>query len=229
MAATLQQFLARSATRQRVVVLGGLAIIAHGYSRPTKDGDAWLEPLASPDVWAERVRETLREFEGVTLWSLAERRTLAVEELASTIAHDGVVRVSGLTADLDLFRQPNGLACDDFEAVWQRSTSWADAVRVMEPLDLILTKEGTGRDQDVQDVAFLEGKVRADLGARLAVATPDEADVIFARYVDHVVCERALANPHAAVRAQARALLAELAESGDWFARDILAREQKAE
>jgi hypothetical protein len=87
---------------------------------------------------------------------------------------------------------------------------------------LILTKEGTGRDQDVQDISFLELKVRADLGTRLAVATPEEAEAIFARYVDHVVCERALANPHPSVRARATALLSDLAKSGDWFARDIL-------
>jgi len=94
----------------------------------------------------------------------------------------------------------------------------------MHPIDLILTKEATGREQDVQDVHFLELKIRADLGARLTTVTPEEATAIFARYVDHAVCERALANPHAAVRAQATALLTELAESGDWFARDILAR-----
>lgn len=71
---------------------------------------------------------------------------------------------------------------------------------------------------------FLELEIRRELGPRLAAAMPEEEAAIFARYVDHVVCERALANPHPAVQAQARALLAELAESGDWFARDVLAR-----
>jgi hypothetical protein len=224
MAATLQQFLAHAATRQRVVVLGGLAVIAHGLSRPTKDGDAWLEPLGSPDEWAEALRATLHAFEGVTLWSLGERRSLREHEIVETIRLDGVLRVQGLSADLDLFRKPNVLELEDFDAVWEQATCWTDEVRVMDPIDLILTKQGTGRDQDAQDVIFLELRVRRDLGARLAVATPEEADAIFARYVDHVVCERALANPHPAVRAQARALLTELAESGDWFARDVLAK-----
>jgi hypothetical protein len=107
MAATLQQFLARAATLQHVVMLGGLAIIAHGYSRPTKDGDAWLEPLASPEEWAERLRETLRAFDGLALWSLAERRPLGEAEIAEAIGLDGVLRVRGLTADLDLFRKAN--------------------------------------------------------------------------------------------------------------------------
>jgi hypothetical protein len=224
MAATLQQFLARAATRQRVVVLGGLAVIAHGYSRPTKDGDAWLEPLGSSEEWAEALRETLSVFEGLTLWSLAERRVMGRTEIEETIRLDGVLRVHGLTADLDLFRKPNGLELEDFDSVWQQATSWADEVRVMDPIDLILTKQDTGRDQDVQDVSYLELTVRRDLSARLAVAKPEEAAAIFARYVDHVVCERALANPHAEVRAQARALLTELSDSGDWFARDVLAK-----
>jgi hypothetical protein len=29
----------------RVMVLGGLAVIAHGLSRSTYDGDVWLEPM----------------------------------------------------------------------------------------------------------------------------------------------------------------------------------------
>jgi len=224
MAATLQQFLTQTATRQRVVVLGGLAVIAHGYSRSTKDGDAWLEPLESPVAWADALRETLEEFQGLSLWSFSERRPLAQVEIDSAIASDGLLRIRGLSADLDLFRKPNALDIEDFDGVWNRASVWADAVRVMDSIDLILTKEGTGREQDAQDVSFLELKIRSDLGARLAVAPPEEAQAIFSRYVDHVVCERALTNPHPSVRAQAKALLTDLAENGDWFARDILGR-----
>jgi hypothetical protein len=39
----------RQLTRQhRVVVLGGLAVIAHGLSRSTYDGDVWLDPMTKP-------------------------------------------------------------------------------------------------------------------------------------------------------------------------------------
>lgn len=78
MAESLQRFLGRVATRQRVVVLGGLAVIAHGLSRPTKDGDAWVDPLDSPEAWARRVKETLGESPDTTLWSLAEHRAAAL-------------------------------------------------------------------------------------------------------------------------------------------------------
>ena len=216
MAASLQQFLARVACRQRAVVIGGLAVIAHGLSRPTKDGDAWLDPLDSPGAWATRLRETLGEFPETGLWSLAERCIAQTENLEEIATIDGVVCVTGLVADLDLFYRPNGLECADFDAVW------ADEVRVVDPLDLIVTKDGTGRDQDQLDIAFLEAKLRADLGGRLKTATLPEAEAIFARYTDHFVAAKALENPDPAVQALAREILEDLAAQGDPFSRDVL-------
>ncbi len=76
----------------------------------------------------------------------------------------------------------------------------------------------------VDDLWQISERIRTKVGNQLAVATPEEATTIFARDVDHVVCEPALANPHPEVQAQARALLTELTECGDWFARDGLAK-----
>ena len=222
MAATLQQFLARAASRQRAVVIGGLAVIAHGLSRPTKDGDAWLDPLDSPRAWADRLRETLKEFPEAGLWSLAERCIAKPEDLEEIAAIDGVVRVTDLVTDLDLFYRPNGLEQSDFNGVWERASVWADEVRVVDPLDLIVTKDATGREQDQLDIAFLESKLRNDLGARLKSATFAEAEAIFARYADHVVAARALENPDPAVQALAREILEGFAAQGDPFARDAL-------
>ncbi len=222
MAATLQQFLARVATRQRVVVIGGLAVIAHGYSRPTKDGDAWLDPLDSAAEWTARLRETLADFPESELWSLAERRIAQRDDLEEIATIDGVVRVTGLVTDLDLFYRPNGLERADFDAVWERASVWAEEVRVVDPLDLIVTKDGTGRDQDQLDISFLEAKLRNDLGSRLKTATPAEAEAIFARYADHVVAAKALENLDPAVQALARKILEEFAAQGDPFARDAL-------
>ena len=227
MAATLQQFLARAASRQRIILLGGLAVIAHGLSRPTKDGDVWLEPLESPEAWAAAVRTTLSEFDNVRLWCLAAQRGVDPDELAGAIAAQAMVRILGLNADLDLFRQPHNLQCEDFDLIWQHAEPWTDGVRLIDPVDLILTKENTGRDQDAYDIGFLEGKIRRDFGARLAAASVDEARGLFARYADHVVCERALMNPDPTVRALAREILRELAAQGDWFSRDVLARIQR--
>jgi hypothetical protein len=42
---TVEQFIEQLAIRARVLMIGGLAVIAHGLSRATKDADIWLEPL----------------------------------------------------------------------------------------------------------------------------------------------------------------------------------------
>jgi len=211
--------------RHRVILLGGLAVIAHGLSRATKDADVWLEPMASREAWAHAVAEAVATFPRTRLARLPHWTAIQSEaEIAQTADEIGMVRVLGLECPLDIFRRPNEIEEDAFDEMWQRATRKDDGVFLPDAVDLLLSKQDTGRHSDQADIHFLESKIRGEFGARLSVATPEEAEAIFARYVDHAVCESALANPHAAVRERAKALLAELMESGDWFARDILAR-----
>lgn len=53
MAIPVQTFIDRLTESHRVVVLGGLAVIVHGYSRHTHVADVWLDPMESPEVWCE--------------------------------------------------------------------------------------------------------------------------------------------------------------------------------
>jgi hypothetical protein len=223
----LDSFLRELTRRRRVVLLGGLAVIAHGFSRTTKDADVWLEPLESPEAWATALGEVVSAFPGTMLARLPHWMPIrTTAEIAETAEDIGMVRVLGLECPLDVFRRPNEIEENAFDEVWGRATLKDDGVFLPDAIDLLVSKQETQRDRDSEDIHFLEAKIRRELGERLVAATPEEAAAIFARYVDHVVCERALANPHPAVQAQARALLAELAESGDWFARDVLARGQ---
>ena len=48
----LDAFIRRLTGGHRVLLLGGLAVIAHGLARATKDADVWLDPLASAELWA---------------------------------------------------------------------------------------------------------------------------------------------------------------------------------
>ncbi len=224
-AARLDAFLRRLTGERRVLLLGGLAVIAHGLSRATKDADIWLEPMASADEWAGVLTAAWADFSDLRLTRLPHWTPLATSaEIAVAAEETGLVRVLGLECPLDVFREPNEIEIGDFEAMWERSTSKEDGVRVLDPVDLLVSKEDTGRDVDFADKRFLESKIRTDFGARLATCPPDEARALLARYADHVVCERALANPDAAVQALARGVLAELAAQGDWFSRDALAR-----
>jgi hypothetical protein len=47
MGATAGEFIQELTQDHDVIVIGGLAIIAHGFNRPTKDADVWLDPLES--------------------------------------------------------------------------------------------------------------------------------------------------------------------------------------
>lgn len=220
----LDAFLLRFTQRHRVILLGGLAVIAHGLSRATKDADVWLEPMESPEAWSRALADIVWSDPRTSLARLPHWTPIStIQELAQAADEIGMVRVLGLECPLDVFRRPNEIEEDAFDEMWSRATLKDDGVYLPDAVDLLLSKQSTERHRDQEDIHFLESKIRADLGARLATATRTEAEAIFARYVDHVVCERALANPDAAVREQAKALLAELAAEGDWFARDVLA------
>ena len=88
-------------------MLGGMAVIAHGRSRHTKDFDIWLEPFGSPNIWSENLLITLKEFPQSYVWSLAERRRLENLEIAEEAETYGVLRIGGFDLPVDVFRRPN--------------------------------------------------------------------------------------------------------------------------
>lgn len=63
----LDQFMRRLAREGRVLILDGLAVIAHGFSRTTKDADVWLEPFSDGRTWAEHLIAVCMEFPGTTV------------------------------------------------------------------------------------------------------------------------------------------------------------------
>ena len=72
MGAKANDFITRLASTHRVVTIGGLAVIAHGRNRPTKDADVWLEPFSSPHEWADHLCLFCEKFLGLTLRCLQE-------------------------------------------------------------------------------------------------------------------------------------------------------------
>ena len=56
MGTSTREFISALTERHRVIVIGGLAVIAHGFNRPTKDADVWLDPMETPEAWAEAWR-----------------------------------------------------------------------------------------------------------------------------------------------------------------------------
>jgi predicted nucleotidyltransferase len=125
------------------LLIGGQAVIAHGYPRLTKDMDLWVRPSLQNGV---RILEALTDF-GTPLLSLAPERFADPET---------IVMLGREPFRIDLLTHIPGV---EFEAAWQRRSSVTlDGVQV--PLigrdDLIANKKTVGRLQDLADVEALE-------------------------------------------------------------------------
>lgn len=222
MGTTAGQFIEALASRHRVLVIGGLAVIAHGFNRPTKDADVWLEPLESPSEWRKALEETCARFPGVTLHALPGWRRIAGHEIAEAAEEIGMVRVLGLDCPVDVFRQPNEFPAQSFDEVFERATPHRDGTRVPDPVDLIITKLNTGRDKDLDDSRHLESVIRERYRSRLPSASLDEVRKMLDRFLDWEVCRMAMENPDEAVRKHAVECLRTMAAEGDPFSQALL-------
>lgn len=206
----------------RVVVLGGLAVISHGLSRVTHDAGCWLEPNLSIELWCDAVKKILRRWPRLRLVSIGDWSELPEGELAGYIEDFGVVRILGATQPFDIFRRPNEMEISGFEEVWNRATPQADGTRLPDVVDLLVTKQDTGRAKDTYDIQFLEGKAEEMYLERLPQARPDEALAMLARFLNPKVADAAARHADPQVRETGMKFLRELAAEGDPFARDLL-------
>jgi hypothetical protein len=205
-------------------MLGGLAVISHGHSRPTYDADIWLDSTMPLHDWAAAVIATLSAYQNIRFVAIGSWLEISSPQLANLIERDGVVRVMGANQPLDIFRTPNELEISEFDDVWNRATQLDDGTRVPDVIDLLVTKQATGRDKDMQDIAFLEAKAEREYLATLPTASAAEAAFMLARFLTPKVAEAGLHHPEESVRQLSLGYLEELAEEGDPFARDILAK-----
>ncbi|MCF6310996.1 MAG: hypothetical protein L3J39_00950 [Verrucomicrobiales bacterium] len=121
------------------------------------------------------------------------------------------------------FREPNGITLDRFQDVWENGSPMDDGTRLPSAVELLATKENTGRDRDSGDWSFLIAKTRSEHGGLLARAsTPEEASKILNAFFDYEVCRQGLKNPRSEVRELILAELADLVREGDPFAEEII-------
>ena len=206
----------------RVVVLRGLAVIAHGYSRSTYDGDVWLDPMKDAAEWCAALEKACAEFGGLVLQRLPGWVPVSGGDLVDAVEETGMVRIHGLDCPLDVFRKPNEFEIGEFDGVCARAVPRGDGTLLPDPLDLIQSKLETGRDKDRQDIMHLESVVRADYKRRLPVATLQEAEQLLGRYSEWEVLRSALENPLLEIKELAREHLREFAAAGDPFSLAIL-------
>jgi len=226
MVATAGEFVGELAKNNRVIVIEGLAVVVHGFNRPTMDADIWLDPLDSSRAWVEVILLTCAKFTGLTLHTLPGWREVSGDELRIAAEEVGLLRVTGLDCPLDIFRTPNEFTPEAFDEVHARSAPNRDGTRLPDPLDLIITKLDTGREKDLMDTRFLESVVRKRYLVVMPTASLEEVKQLFARFLDWEVCAGALESPDSSVREFAKECLRDLAGDGDPFARALLEQQR---
>ena len=221
-APTTSRLTASLAADHRVLTLDGLAVLAHGHTRPTYDADIWLDPTLPPEEWAGCLRVWMGGHPSLGAVEIGSWRTIDPCDLKEVIERDGVLRIMGAKQPLDIFRRPNELPVEEFDAVWERATPLEDGTRVPCTVDLLMTKQMTGRDKDMLDIQFLENKAEQEYLRELPVADLARATFLLSRFLTPKVAEAAARHAIPAVRELGLRYLRELAADGDPFAVDLL-------
>jgi hypothetical protein len=134
------------------LLVGGLAVIAHGYGRTTLD----LDILPSPDsANLKRLAEALAELNAVAIGAKQERmpldlshpESLAVGDYFLETKHGALDLVNGPRPDIKRYRRLESNSTD--------VTVTGHAVKVISKDDLISMKREAGRPKDLQDIAAL--------------------------------------------------------------------------
>ncbi len=136
-------FAALNAVDAKYLVVGAMAVAAHGHVRATKDLDVWVR--ATPEN-AERVYRALASF-GAPL------QDLTVDDLASP---NLIFQIGVAPVRVDIITSIDGV---EFEEAWPErlASEYADeTVQVLSRHHLIQNKKASGRLQDLADVEALE-------------------------------------------------------------------------
>jgi predicted nucleotidyltransferase len=135
-----------AAHRVEFLLIGGQAVIAHGYPRLTKDMDLWVRPTAEN---GKRVLAALSDF-GMPLTDFDAGR-FSDPSIVIMLGRDPF-RIDLLTS----------IPAVEFDAAWGRRTSTTlDGIEI--PLisreDLLANKRAVGRLQDLADVEAIESVI----------------------------------------------------------------------
>lgn len=214
------------AASHRIVMLGGLAAISHGHVRLTYDAGIWLDSNLSPATWAEAAWSLVDHCPDLRFVTIGSWIVIPRDQLAEVISRDGVVRLMGSNQPLDIFRDPNEIDMTSFDEVWARALPLEDGTRLPDAVDLLLSKQDTGCDKDLQDIAFLEAKIEREYLEKLPQADEATARHMLGRFLTPKVAEAVLSHSSSAVRELGLRFLHELAEEGNPFAADILKKLQ---
>lgn len=147
MAQQVPRFIELLSKDHRVIMLGGLAVIAHGRDRHTHDVDIWLDPLNSAESWSNVIADACRAFSEASVHRLPGWVQVIDQGITDAADETGMIRVLGLGMPLDIFRRPKEFEETGFDAVFQRATRNDDGTYLPDPLDLLQSKLDTDREK----------------------------------------------------------------------------------
>ncbi len=223
---TAQEAVAFLASKRRTVLLGGMAMILHGLSRNTKDYDIWLDPLPDAQTWAAAIQQLLRReppLQVQRISSFGGWTPIGVADVPLVGAEDRLIRITGADRPIDVFFVPNEFDAADFGGVWERGTSIDHGVRLMEAIDLIVTKQLTDRPHDETDIRFLTNKIEAQYRARLRTCSEAETAAMLDRFATPEIAAFAVReSKDDSIRAVGWRILHEMRANGDPFAEEFI-------
>jgi hypothetical protein len=223
---TAQEAVAFLAGKRRTVLFGGLAVILHGLSRNTKDYDIWIDPLPDVQAWAEPIQQLLTQdpsLQAQRISAFGGWKPISFSDLVAVGAEDRLIRISGVERPIDVFFVPNELEAGDFDGVWERGTSIDHGVRLMEAIDLIVTKQLTDRPHDETDIRFLTHKIETEYASRLKTCSEAEAASMLARFATPEIAAIAVReSKEDSIRAIGWKILHEMRDNGDPFAEQFI-------
>jgi len=133
------------------VVIGGIAVIAHGHPRNTRD----IDFVAATDrANLGRLSAALRELDA-QLWGV-DAHLLGIELDPDTLANGANFTLTTSAGGLDFFNAvPGGVPYEDLRARALIVELSGLTIRIAGRDDLIRMKQAAGRPQDIDDIAAL--------------------------------------------------------------------------
>jgi|GEM_PF-6262074 len=179
------------------------------------------------DAWARSIRAFVEN--GLTVSRVSGETgaftRIESEEIAQVVTEDRVIRLLGADRPIDIFRSPRNLDISDFDRAWERGIWVAEKLKMLDAIDLVVTKMDTGRGHDEADIRFLETKIEADYRAQLDIYSLEDVRLFFQRFVTPEIAAFTAKNAcDAGIRAFAEDTLNDMRSAGDPYAEE-LARE----
>jgi hypothetical protein len=210
------------AARQRVIVLGGRALVFHGHAQPVHDVDVWLDPGLAPEAWCDAAWSLTEGREGLGWVCPANWVPVSRECLPTCVAECGMVRLTGCDEILDIIRQPANPQAPAFDEVWLRAGPVGDGTRMPAAADLLRTIPETEREIYQLERAFLRMKIENEYRHSLCLADEATAMKMLDVFISDEVARAGMSHPCAAVSDFCHRYLLAQSDDGDPFATDIL-------